>query len=182
MGKLFWVFFWGGVALAGCKAEEETYPPTDPRLGERAYCNSPTAVNYNWDFPGRPDSSVCIFPSDLFAGTYLFTDSIYFAGGQLDSARSGQAYTLSVTRVSRTQMQLSGFCPGGQTIPLTGNRTQFQAVVDTVTLRGALFCRPVDTVSGMLSRSLTDSLNLSVALTVYSDTGVNVHRGTARRQ
>ncbi len=168
--------------FAGCKAEERSFPETDPRLGERAYCNSPTAVNYNWDFPGRPDSSVCIFPSDLFAGTYLFRDSIYFGDGEFDSARSGTAYTLNIARINNTQMRLSGFCAGGQTVPLTGTRTQFRAVVDTVTLRGALFCRPVDTVIGYISRRLTDTLNLSVEFTVYSDSGVNVHRGTLRRQ
>lgn len=168
--------------FTGCKEKEQVFPDTDPRLNQRAYCNDPTAVNYNWDFPGRPDSSVCIFPSDLFAGSYRFTDSIYFAGGELDSAHSGKEYTLNIARINNTQMRLSGFCDGGQTVPLTGTRTQFRAVVDTVTVRGALFCRPVDTVIGYISRRLADSLNLSVELTVYADTGVNLHRGTLRRQ
>ena len=182
MGKYFWAYLLFCAFFAGCKAKEQSFPETDPRLGERAYCNNPTAVNYNWDFPGRPDSSVCIFPSDLFAGNYRFTDSIYFGGGELDSARSGTAYTLNIARINNTQMRLSGFCAGGQTVPLTGTRTQFRAVVDTVTLRGALFCRPADTVTGYIFRRLTDTLNLSVEFTVYSDTGVNLHRGTLRRQ
>ena len=182
MGKGFLQIAGLCALLAGCKTEDQTFPDTDPRLETRPYCNDPLAVNYNWNFPGRPDNSVCFFPSDLFKGSYQFTDSIYLAGGQLDSARSGTVYNLNIARIDDTKMQLSGFCAGGQTVPLTGNRTQFRAVVDTVTLRGALFCRPVDTVTGFISRTLADSVNFLVELTVYSDTGLNVHRGTARRQ
>ena len=63
-------------SFLACTKWADTQKPSDPRLTQK-YCNDPFAVNYNWGFPGLPDNSTCIFPSDLYVGTYLFHDSIY---------------------------------------------------------------------------------------------------------
>src|SRR5262245_8926779 len=80
------LFLLGGMSfvllLASCEKWEDTPGKSDPRL-ERKYCNDPEAVNYNRDFPGTADNSVCYYPSDAFSGRYSFIDSIYDEGNKL---------------------------------------------------------------------------------------------------
>src|SRR5438132_180001 len=71
--------------LAACKKYVDEPGKSDPRLS-RKYCNDPEAVNFNRDFPGTADNSVCFFPSDAFKGTYTFTDSIYIGKDTLKRA------------------------------------------------------------------------------------------------
>jgi len=62
-------------SILGCTKWTDTQNASDPRLTQK-YCNDPFAVNYNWGFPGIPDNSTCVFPSDVYVGTYVFHDSI----------------------------------------------------------------------------------------------------------
>lgn len=160
-----------------CKKYEDKPGPDDPRL-VRPYCNDPEAVNYNWDFPGKPDNSVCKYPADVFAGRYQFNDSIYDAGNSLVLR---QQYTLTLTARSRSALDITGFCGPGDAIKMTASRF-FRASVDTTIEAGQPFCRSLDTLSGYITRTAADDTRLKFFFTVVSDTGLSYHQGTAIKQ
>lgn len=160
-----------------CKKYEDKPGPDDPRL-TRPYCNDPEAVNYNWDFPGKPDNTVCRYPSDIFAGRYAFTDSVYNSANSLVLQRQ---YTLDLVARSRSQMALLGFCGPTDTVRMTATRF-FRATVDTTIEGGQPFCRPLDTLSGYITRTAADERRLKFFFAVVSDTGLTYHRGTAVKQ
>src|SRR5579872_3418748 len=62
--------------VCSCSKYKDTKATADPRL-TNPYCNDTNAVNYNWGFPGKPDSTVCFYPTDVFKGIYTFNDSIF---------------------------------------------------------------------------------------------------------
>ena len=177
-------------AVSACEKWKDPNPDPDPRIGERTYCNDPEAVNYNWDFPGVPDSTKCIFPADLFAGTYSFTDSVYNASNEFDSAGSLKTYTIQLVSTSKKKLELAGFCPSN-VILFTAERTSYLANADT-TLKlddttfffGQPLCRIEDTLTGTISKNRNDSTGKTIFIEwmVVSDTGLNYHKGTAIKQ
>lgn len=177
------------LALCACQKWQDKQPPEDPRINEKKYCNDPYALNYNWDFPGMPDSTVCIYPADIFEGNYLFTDSLYSADNTFDSAASQQSYALRITRLSINKLAVHGFCSPTDSLLFTAERSTFRAnadstiqLTDTTTGYGQFFCRTQDTLSGFMMLSRTDSTLLKIDFTVVSDTDIRFHRGTAIRQ
>lgn len=167
-------------ALAACSKPDPTATgdPNNPAL-QRPYCPVPTAVNYNWDFPGLPDSSVCYYPTDIFKGSYLYVDSFY----REDLSLAGSdTFLLQFIARSQTKLEIKGFCDGpADSLLLTANRF-LRAEVDSTTALGRFLCRPQDTISGFVSRTLADTSRVRVSFTVRSDTGVTLHYGTALRQ
>ncbi len=168
------------LGMASCKPTDNKYNTTDPRLQTNTFCNDPAAVNFNWGFPGRPDSSVCVYPSDLYKGRFSFRDSVYDQDGYLDSAASQNTYALVISTAGKNAIRISGFC--ATTLTLTAPRTGFQATLDTNAVTGQIFCRPQDTVSGTITRAFSDTTQLQIQFTVYADTSVRTHRGTAVHQ
>lgn len=166
--------------MASCKQEENTYNTTDPRLQTNRYCNDPEAVNYNWGFPGKPDSTICIYPSDLYKGRFTFRDSVYDQDGYLDSVASQNTYQLTITTAGKNAIRVAGFC--ANTLALSAPRVGFQASLDTNAITGQIFCRPQDTVNGFITRNFSDTTQLQIQFTVYADTSIRTHRGTAVRQ
>ena len=175
----------GTLVCFSCKKWTDPAPTTDPRI-TNPYCNDPDAVNYNWGFPGRPDNSICFFPSDIFNGTYLFTDSVYLASG----VNTGlfvltQQQTLQVIKRSQTKLEVIGFCSSGNSLFVTAHST-FVATIDTtvgdtsIINKGQLLCRTVDTASGTITYSRVDSL-LHISIQVVSDTGITTHIGKAKK-
>lgn len=172
--------------LASCKKWKDEKGPTDPRLS-RKYCNDPEAVNYNWDFPGTPDNSTCIYPSSGFKGTYLFTDSVFDAA--TNTFIKAINYTLYFGPSGKQQFGVSGFCSNTDSVFFHSNR-YYKAVGDTVlrssrdTSNGAgqFFCRTQDTLTGSIDRVGTNDSFFSISLTVVSDTGTTLHTGTAVKQ
>ncbi len=180
MKKKEWICGIGLVLfLFACKQEENKYNATDPRLQNRPFCNDPEAVNYNWDFPGKADPSVCFFPSDLFRGRFVFRDSVYDNDGYADSA-AWREYTIHIIPQGKNALRIEGFCATALT--LTAPRVGFRATLDTNAVSGQIFCRPQDTVSGFLLRNYADSTHLQIQFSVRSDTSIRTHRGTAYRQ
>jgi hypothetical protein len=165
------------VCIEGCKKYKDEPGQYDPRL-VRKYCNDPEAVNYNFDFPGTADNSVCFYPTDALKGTYNFVDSVYAGSTTLVKE---QTLTLVLSGENRTKLLISGFCGGGEQLRFTVNRA-LRATGDTTIANGQRMCRDKDTLSGYISRSLGDSTRLKFYLTVVSDTGVTQHQGTAYRQ
>lgn len=163
--------------MAGCKKyEDKPGDGSDPRL-QNPYCNNPDAVNYNWGFPGKPDSSVCTYPTDYFGGQYLFVDSVFLPDGT--SAFADSIY-LSFIPLSREKLGVTGFCLPGDTLKLTVNR-YLRATIDTTVVAGQLLCQPGDTIAGYFWRSLEDSVKMHLNYSIVRDTGVSTHAGTAIR-
>src|SRR5690606_3851832 len=111
-----------GVLYSGCTRYEDPAPAEDdPRL-DRPYCNVPGAVNYNWGFPGTPDSSTCIYPVDSFIGNWLLRDTVFFSDQSYDTVTSRILSILAVTGDStRSRLQLSGWC-GPELLQATANK------------------------------------------------------------
>ena len=170
--------------LFGCVKWNDPKPKADPAL-TNPYCNDPAAVNYNWGFPGKPDNSVCIYPTDKFAGRFLFIDSIYsesgvsagnFVGAQID--------TLIFNVLSHTKMTVAGLGGNSGTINLTAYT--FTATLDTLVgdsltaNSGQLLAGTNDTVNGTIFYSMIDS-QLHINLQIINDTGMASHTGKAKR-
>lgn len=165
------------LALGSCQKWEDKPGQSDPRLS-RKYCNDPEAVNYNRDFPGTADNSVCYYPSDAFSGTYSFIDSIYDEGNRLIKQES---LTITLTASTHMKFTMDGLCLGGsQPIAFTSNHL-LHADADSTVTDGQLFCRPIDTISGYIAQHPLDSNKIRFNLRVVSDTAVNLHEGMAYR-
>ena len=169
--------------LAACAKQTDTKAVPDPRLTKH-YCNDPAGVNYNWDFPGIADNTVCFYPTDIFKGVYRFTDSVFFKStGFFIRA---DTFELVIRKHSNTKFAIIGFCASGDSLLLTAG-ANYIATLDTTmgdtttAVRGQRLCSVADTIYGSLNKDrLNDSL-LYVFFTVASDTGVkSTHIGTAK--
>jgi hypothetical protein len=170
----------GGVFLS-CKKYVDPAPQNDPRL-TRPYCNDPEAVNYNWDFPGKPDNSTCFYPTDRFTGTYRLYDTVVRAADAL--YLSSDSFDIYFSPSSHSQTRVTGFCGGSGSLQLSVSRTLIASIDTTVgdsttTAAGQQFCRSVDTVSGTITRDPLNNTILHVSFNVASDTGLTQHYGTA---
>jgi hypothetical protein len=176
------------IGILSCKKWQDKPGIPDPRINERKYCNDPRAINYNWGFPGVSDSTVCMYPAQVFKGKYIYTDSIYFPDFTQDTLHPEKTYTLLINEISYNKLSLEGFCEGNQAIFLTASRYNYRATIDTTIHSsdttvdyGQFFCRQLDTLTGYLSKSQGDSTHLLIEFTVVSDTGIRIHKGTALR-
>ncbi len=154
---------------------------TDPRLTNH-YCNDPKGVNYNWGFPGIPDNTLCFYPTDVFAGKYLFRDSVYLQTGYIFIF--ADSIVLTIKKLSDSQMSVFGLCPNGDSLLMTATPL-FTAYVDTLvgdtlTNWGQSFCGSKDTINGTISQNRIDSV-LTINFQVISDTSViTLHTGHAK--
>jgi hypothetical protein len=174
----YYGLFWGlGVVLALVSCQKwKDQKGADPGLTSY-YCNDPVAVNYNWGFPGMPDSTVCYYPSDVFTGTFSFVDSVLLPDNTLSGIQSGM---FQITADSREKFTIAGICAGNM-LHFTANRYGL-ATADTLIANGAgqLMCREQDTLVGQITQSAPDTLFFN--FTVLSDTGTTYHLGTAYKQ
>ena len=174
----------GVFIVLSCKYKDPA-AKTDPRL-TNPYCNDPTAVNYNWGFPGKPDSSVCFYPTDVFKGVYEYHDSVFLQPSGLFIY--ADTFLMTINRISNTKFSVSGFCSNNESLILTAS-AQYLATLDTTmgdtltTNHGQRFCSISDTISGTFTKDrIVDSI-LYISLLVASDTGViSTHVGTAYRK
>lgn len=166
-----------------CAKNEPYNTPSDEQLSTH-YCNDPIAINYNHGFPGVADNSVCIYPTDVFQGTYQLRDSVFNAEYELDTILE---YVVSFQARSLTRLVMSGFCPNGDSIRLTADR-YYKAGVDSTMLQdssmreGHIFCRQADTISGFITRYNSDTDKIRINLAIASDTGINYHIGTGLKK
>lgn len=161
----------------------------DPRL-DRLYCNDPQAVNYNWDFPGKPDNTLCFFPVDVFRGTYTFYDSVYDADFQRND--SGY-YDIKLIALDKSKFAIIGFCnkgvwTEGDTIRFTADRfykatADSTVTADSVVLKGQVsVCNLKDTINGFVIKDKADTNLLRINLSIYTEKGLKYHIGTARKK
>ncbi len=170
--------------IASCTKPDTVANVDDERLN-RPYCNDPEAINYNWDFPGKPDNSKCFYPIDVMGGSYVFTDSILDADFKKDTVLVFPIQVFSING-SKVKLGMTGFC-SAETLRLSADRF-YKAFLDSATVSfngfdnkigGQYLCRQKDTVSGYVEKSQTDNTKLSIFFTVASDTGLSYHKGVA---
>ncbi len=163
--------------LLACKGYKDPAPFTDPRI-VNPYCNNPSAINYNWNFPGIPNDSVCIFPADIFGGTYFYHDSIFNATGLLLNEDS---FYITLHQIDTTHLTIEGFCTGKV---FTARANRFGAfTLDSIQGSGQFLCNGIDTLMGGGSKfDIWDTLSLHLQYQVHSDTAVVYHAGTAIKQ
>lgn len=162
--------------MTACKRYKDPAPFTDPRIVNH-YCNIPSAINYNWDFPGVPDDSVCIFPAQIYNGNYFYRDSLFNSTGLLLSQDS---FPLTFTQLDSTRLTITGFCPGN-TIHATATRF-FKFTIDSVAKNGQVLCSN-DTISGKGSKiDIYDTTQIKLIYEVATDSGIIYHAGTATKQ
>ncbi|MBL7765263.1 MAG: hypothetical protein JNJ58_04170 [Chitinophagaceae bacterium] len=162
-------------ALA-CKRYKDPAPFTDSRIKNK-YCNDPAAINYNWDFPGIPDNSVCIYPAQIYQGSYFYRDSIFNAAGTLLAQDS---FNISIIQIDSTHLTISGFC---DTTKYTARATRYYTfTLDSLLGNGQLYCNNKDTIAGKgIKNGIGDTSFLKLIYTLQTDTGVSYHSGTATK-
>ena len=178
---IFILFISVAVIFNSCKKWTDPPATNDPRL-TNPYCNDPNAVNYNWGFPGKPDNTLCYYPTDLFKGTYEYNDSVYIESSSLFIY--AKVETLYVYARSQTKLTIFGLCDAPDSFLFHASNNYIATVDtlvgDTLTVNGQLMCRIQDTLNGNITYNRNDSL-LHVNLRVVSDTGTTIHIGKARK-
>lgn len=166
--------------LYACQ-KSEPFDTANDSMFEGHYCNDPIAINYNHGFPGTPDNAVCVYPTDVFRGTYRLRDSIFNEEFELDTVLE---YTVTLHQSSLTKLRMSGFCLNGDSVRLTADRFYKAGVdstllmPDSVLVEGHIFCRFIDTIMGSVTKYKDDSNKIRINFTIASDTGRNYHIGT----
>ncbi len=165
------------IGLGACKPYEDPSPFTDLRI-TKPYCNDPSAINYNWDFPGKPDNSVCIYPAEIFAGNYFYRDSIVNQDGTIGELDS---FPITITQLDSVKLEILGFC-GTKVHTAKANR-YYTFVIDSITGAGQNFCSTTDTIAGKGNKSsLDDSLYIKFNFTTLQNSILKTHTGTATKQ
>lgn len=157
--------------------------PEGPDLSDELtnpYCNDPRAVNYNHGFPGRPDSSVCIYPVDSFLGRWIWDDSVFTTDLDFVSTEQYQIELVATEDTAMTHLILHGWCD--HPVYLTADKYR-RAVVDTLIEAGIgqLGCLVTDTLSGYLNKNTGAAETMQFQFSVTDATGTLLHAGTATK-
>jgi hypothetical protein len=138
------------------------------------YCNNNKAVNYNWGFPGIADNSICVFPSDIFKGTYTFYDSLQDANGIFLPTNN---YDLNITKITDSTLFIEGLCANG--LQLKAHATKnFRFTLDSTVAQGQLFCANIDTINGFAILQNYGDTSFVFSYNLYTPTGQQLHKGT----
>lgn len=169
------------LSIASClKADDPPPAKPNPNLTNH-YCNNPNAINYNWGFPGIPDSTVCVFPDDLFKGQWVLTDSIFHADSTFNYAETQTLNFLPTEDSSRSHLKITGFC--GNTSFLLATADKYgNAVIDSMnsTTAGQFLCSPNDTAIGEFQIIQPGRDSMQIQLTVTGLSG-GYHKGIAKK-
>jgi hypothetical protein len=165
-------------SFLACTKWADTQKPSDPRLTQK-YCNDPFAVNYNWGFPGLPDNSTCIFPSDLYVGTYLFHDSIYSIANVLVDTNQ---ILLRIYKKNINKVAIWGFYNAADSLYVTVLKNGNGSIDSLQNMPGQNLPSALDTINGSCFKYVFDTLRLKINWKINSDTGIYFHKGTAIKQ
>ena len=178
------------LALASCKKYEDKVGTAGDQLNNR-YCNDPDAVNYNWGFPGKPDNTLCFYPTDSLIGTYLFRDTIFYSQ-EMRLARY-DSFEVALELINRKRFRFralnTGLFCAIDTVNFTADKF-FKATADSTLIMPdsilvpgqALKCRK-DTLSGYITTTSQNDKTIKINFAVVSDTGskLTYHIGTATK-
>jgi hypothetical protein len=157
--------------LVACKKYKD---PTPPKIVFTTdFCNMPTAVNYNWGFPGNVNNNICIYPADAFVGNYRFFDSI------LDQASGSYLFVdssnFTINKITDSTLLLL-HCGGSKSISAKATRN-IRFYTDSTSEKGQVFCTASDTMNGTgRKQNLNDSL-VSYTYNVWKGALLEQHKG-----
>ncbi|WP_157977153.1 hypothetical protein [Taibaiella helva] len=180
-GTLLLLLMGMAAVLYACSKYKDP-PPAVPNdeLKNRKYCNDPLAVNFNWGFPGTPDSTICIYPVDSFLGSWALTDTAFLPDGTIKSTQTRNLVFTATEDTLKTHLSATGWC--GNTFPFFATANKYRrAVIDTLLegSPGQHICNNTDTLSGSLLLG-NDTMHIDFAITDAE--GTLYHKGTAIRQ
>lgn len=168
-------------SITSCLKESD--PPgasVDPNLKD-FYCNDPRAINYNWNFPGIPNDSICIYPIDLYEGQWILNDSIFFTDKELDT------FLVNTVQFEKTEdsllihLSLKGLCNNDNPIFITTDKFG-NAEIDSMDIHnsGQLFCMPEDTITGTFRFQFDNKDTLEINMEVRGP-NARIHKAKAFR-
>ena len=163
--------------VTGCEKYKDPAPFSDPRIVNK-YCNIPSAINFNWDFPGIEDNSTCIFPAQLYNGIYKFYDTTY---GSVGDTIATDSFLLTFTQIDSTRLRIEGFCTG---TPITATANRFyKFTIDSLVKNGQILCGSADTIEGMGTKAdIYDTTTLRMSYEISNDTLKIRHAGMGIKQ
>jgi hypothetical protein len=172
---IFYCLYSCTMALTGCKRADPA--PIDLGL-TNPYCNNPTAVNYNWGFPGKPDNSICIFPAQIFVGTYLFKDSVL---DNLGIYLPFDSSILTITKTNDSLVKINGQCKNSLQLNAKVNKN-YRLILDSIQYNGQVFCNNTDTINGYIQKLNPFDSILTYNYNVINATTTIIHKGTLIKQ
>lgn len=170
------------IVLYACSKYKDPPPAKPPDGLTNHYCNDPLAVNYNWGFPGIPDSTICYYPRDSFMGNWIFNDTVYLPDGTISTTQTIPLTFGATEDTVKTHLTVKGWCPD-PTIPfyITANKFS-RADADTLIEGswGQFLCSSSDTMNGFFLKNPGNTMR--VELTITNAVGTTYHKGTAVKQ
>src|SRR5690606_20742049 len=101
------------VSVVACLKPDDLPKAEPPSELANHYCNDPRAENYNRGFPGIPDSSVCVYPVDVFSGQWTMTDSIFRPDSTFDAVTVQTISFSSTEDTLLSHLKITGLCANG---------------------------------------------------------------------
>jgi hypothetical protein len=163
------------IVVFGCKKYADPPPTVTDKL-TTPYCNIPAAVNYNWGFPGIVTNTVCIYPSELFEGTYTFYDSVLNANAEFEPFDTS---IVTISKVTDSTLTIAGLCPSSFSAKATKN---FRFTLDSTTAFGQVHCNNNDTINGGGIKQLFSDTNFKFTYNLINNAVVKEHKGTFIKQ
>jgi hypothetical protein len=164
------------IFVIGCKKYQDPPPTVTDKL-TTPYCNIPTAVNYNWGFPGIATNSVCIYPAQLFVGTYTFYDSVLNANAEFEIF---DTTIVTINKLTDSTLSIAGLCPSN-TFSAKATKN-FRFYLDSTNVFGQVFCTNADTINGSGIKQLFSDTNFKFSYNLINNAVVKEHKGTFVKQ
>lgn len=136
------------------------------------YCNQADAINYNWGFPGLINDSICIFPNEVFEGTWYLTDTIFndTLGIEQIQERWVTIDWVADDTISY-KLKMMGFCEEDQPLYFDANRFMLANIVDDLEdTNGQLYCDLTSSISGNIRKDNIDSDTLYLQMLQQTNT------------
>lgn len=169
-----WIYYavlWLILGVSCSTYTDPEKPDIDDQL-QNKYCNIPTAVNYNWNFPGKEDNSICFYSWDFYEGRWQFINDVYAANNNVEKLYSDTivlSFSKNAADTAKAEMQVSGWCGSGNFNILIDRF--YIAKTDTMPngFNYQIVC--LDTISGTLEKNIMDTSTLSLKMSVLSPNG-----------
>jgi hypothetical protein len=159
------------ITFFACKKYKDPVNPPLNNLTSK-YCNNPKAINYNWGFPGSPDNSICIYPADLYAGSYIFYDSLLDASGLY---LPFDTIAVTITKLNDSSISINGLCGTTNFTATALKNNRFN--LDTTAQIGQIYCSGADTINGFATKWLWNDSNFKFTYLLINGVNIKEHKG-----